>query len=185
MPLTLIIGPMKSGKSLELIARMSKYEHTSLRTVLVQPKLNVRDKGVRTRLGLELDALKVDSLSNVKADNYDVIGVDEAFMFGADSVPVIKEWLIQEKDVLLSSLDVSAMGNLTEFVAAVLELKPDELVLTTSVCELCKTLGAQFTQIYTNKGQPITEGLPDVVPEDGTYLYRPVCRSCFFTLQGI
>lgn len=179
MSLTLIVGPMKSGKSLELIARMSEFQHSTLNSVLVHPKLNVREEKVRSRLGPELDALKLDSLRDLDCKEYDVIGVDEAFMFPLEDVDVIKDWLINGKQVLLSSLDMSAMGNLVDFIKRVYLLKPDEIILKTAVCESCKSFGAQFTQIL-KRNTPIKSGLPDVVPDDGTYEYRPVCRACFY-----
>lgn len=179
MSLSLIIGPMKSGKSLELIARMSELQHSTLSSILIQPKLNVREEGVRSRAGIELDAIKLNSLGDLNYGSHDVIGVDEAFMFGEDDTKYIKQWLSSGKQVIICTLDISAMGNLFPFVRNIYELKPDEIIVKTSVCEVCKNFGAQFTQIHQN-GVPVRSGLPDVVPEDGTYDYRPACRKCYY-----
>ncbi len=169
---------MKSGKSMELIGRMSVYAHSNSKALLVQPSLNVRDRGIKSRAGVEIEAEKVDSLKYIDAEGYDVIGIDEIFMFPAHDVAVIKKWLKHGKEVIVSSLDLSAMGRIPETVQELYRLGPDEIVRKIAVCENCKNLGAQFTQILEN-GEPASD-LPDVVPEDGTYEYRPVCRACYF-----
>lgn len=179
MSLVLIVGPMKSGKSLELIAQMSIFKHSKLRPVIVQSKLNVREENIRSRTGAQMEAVKVKSLAEIDSDKFDVIGIDEAFMFPEKDVKVIKKWLLDDKRVIVSTLDMSAMGRYIKFVRELYRLKPDEIILKTAVCENCQSLGAQFTQIL-KKGTPIRSGLPDVVPEDGTYDYRPVCRDCFY-----
>lgn len=178
MSLVLIVGPMKSGKSMELIGRMSVYAHSNLKALLIQPSLNVRDDNIKSRLGVEIDAEKVDSLKYVSAEGFDVIGVDEFFMFPSSDVSVIKKWLKHGKHVIVSSLDLSAMGRTPEAVQELYRLGPDEVIRRVAVCENCRNLGAQFTQIL-ELGKPAKD-LPDVVPEDGTYEYRPVCRACFF-----
>jgi thymidine kinase len=178
MSLILIVGPMKSGKSMELISRMSVFNHSNHRPILVQPKLNVRDAGIRSRTGVEVPALKVTSLKEIDSTKYDVIGVDEAFMFTASDAQYIKQWLAQDKIVYVSTLDLSAMGRVPEMVHELYKLAPDEIIRKTAVCENCRALGAQYTQILEN-GNPAKD-LPDVVPEDGTYEYRPACRECFF-----
>lgn len=178
MSFTLILGPMKSGKSLELIARISALEHSNLSSVLVQPNKNVREDNVKSRLGVELDAIKVDSLKEVDVGKYDVIGVDEVFMFPDEDADVIKSWLHNGKQVLVSSLDLSAMGRIPSMVCRLYRLGPDEVTHKYSICESCRNPGAQFSQILKN-GEVVRD-LPDVVPEDGTYDYRPVCRKCYF-----
>lgn len=164
---------------MELIGRMSVYAHSNLKALLIQPSINVRDRGITSRAGLEIEAEKVDSLKYVSAEGFDVIGVDEVFMFPKEDVEVIKNWLLKGKDVILSSLDLSAMGRVPETLQELYKIGPDEVVRKVAVCENCKELGAQFTQIL-DEGVPARD-LPDVVPEDGLYEYRPVCRSCFFT----
>lgn len=52
MAFIVIFGPMKSGKSLELISRVAPYEFAHDRVLYVQPKANTRDEGVWSRGGL-------------------------------------------------------------------------------------------------------------------------------------
>lgn len=174
---TLILGPMKSGKSLELLGRMSPYEHTNQEVLYVQPEANVRDHGIQSRLGINATALSVKSLADVNQP-FDVIGIDEVHMFDKVDGFVIDSWLGQNKNIIASGLDLDYRSKMLPIVIRLLELKPDKLIHKLSVCDSCKKYNAKFTQILKNN-IPVLGGLPPVVPEDGTYDYQARCRDCF------
>lgn len=178
MAFTLIIGPMKSGKSLELIARLNPYEFTDKRIVLVQPKANVRDEAIISRSGVQKPAIKVAHLQEIDDSSFDVVGVDEIHMFPEDSWKTVKHWLAEGKDVVVSGLDLDYSATLVPIVRRLLELKPEHIIDRHAVCELCKQYTARFTQIV-HRDEVVRGGLPHIVPEDGTYNYRPVCRPCY------
>lgn len=174
---TVILGPMKSGKSLELIAQVAPYEHTDQKVLYVQPEANVRDHGIQSRLGVNATALSVRSLHDVNP-NFDVIGIDEVHMFDEENADVIESWLHQNKNVVTSGLDLDYRGKLLPIVMRLIELKPEQLITKISVCDVCKEYRAPYTQILNNS-QPVLSGLPSVVPEDGTFEYQARCRDCF------
>lgn len=174
---TLILGPMKSGKSLELIAQTAPYEHTDKEVIYVQPKANVRDQGIQSRLGIKTTARAVRSLRDIH-QSFDVISIDEVHMFDEQDGDIIDGWLKQDKNIIASGLDLDYRGKLLPIVIRLLELKPDQLISKLSVCDMCKEYRAPFTQIL-NDHQPVLSGLPSVVPEDGTYEYQARCRDCF------
>lgn len=174
---TVILGPMKSGKSLELIAQVAPYEHTDQEVLYVQPEANVRDRGIQSRLGVNVTALSVASLHDVN-QHFDVIGIDEVHMFQQEDANVIESWLHQNKNIVTSGLDLDYRGKLLPIVVRLLELKPEQLISKISVCDVCKEYRAPYTQIL-NDNIPILSGLPSVVPEDGTYAYEARCRDCF------
>ena len=177
MPLTLITGPMKSGKSLELIARVAPYEFAKKRVIYIHPERDVRDEGITSRLGLNTKARRVASLSEVK-DGADVIGIDEVHMFDADDAAVVERWLKDGKEVLASGLDLDYRAHMTPLVKQLLELRPELIISKSAVCEVCLQYTAGFTQIL-NDGKEVLDGLPAIVPEDGTYAYQARCRNCF------
>lgn len=177
MSYELIIGPMKSGKSLELIARTAPYEYSDKKTVYIQPHRNTRDEGIRSRLGLNVEARKVSSLKEVN-DDFDVIAIDEIHMFPATDSTYISNWLKQPKAVFISGLDLDYRGQLMPIIKNLLELKPETIINKLAVCDICRQYRASFTQILHN-GKPILKGLPAVVPEDGSYEYEARCRNCF------
>ena len=174
---TLILGPMKSGKSLELLSRMAPYEHTNQEVLYVQPEANVRDEGIRSRLGINATALSVKSLDEVH-QSFDVIGIDEVHMFSEGVNDIVDIWLRQNKNVIASGLDLDYRGKMLPIIIRLLELKPEESIAKISVCDSCRRYNAQFTQLLSHN-VPILSGVPSVVPEDGTYDYQARCRGCF------
>jgi thymidine kinase len=177
MGLTLIVGPMKSGKSLELIARVAPYEFANKRVLYVQSNKDVRDEGITSRAGINTKATRVRSLAEVK-NNVDVIGIDEVHMFDESDAQYIARWLKKGKEVFASGLDLDYSASLTPMVKRLIELKPENIITKTAVCEACHEYRALFTQIL-HKGQPVLGGLPPIVPEDGTYVYQARCRDCY------
>lgn len=171
---------MKSGKSLELIARVAPYEFAKKQVLYIQPARNVRDSGVSSRLGLNIKARKVNSLKQV-SEKFDVIGIDEVHMFSAQDVQLIKKWLQNGKIIVISGLDIDYKGRMMAVIKKILELKPDYLITKVSVCETCHEYAATYTQVL-HKGEAVTQGLPAVVPDDGTYSYEARCRDCFITV---
>jgi len=178
MGLTLILGPMKSGKSLELISYFAPLRYTNISFGLFQSARNVRDKNVWTRDGLQLEAKKIESLSEILDDNYQIVGIDEIHMFPADEAWVLDKILKRGCRLIVSGLDTDYRGKMFDIIKKVLELGPSEVRYRKAVCEICKNPNAVYTQLLKDDS-PILEGLPSVLPEDGTYGYKVVCRSCF------
>jgi thymidine kinase len=78
----IILGPMFSGKSSELIRICSCHEAVGERVMYVNHKLDVRCKNeVATHSNIKRSAVKCDILSGLELDNIDVIGIDEAQFF--------------------------------------------------------------------------------------------------------
>lgn len=138
---TLILGPMKSGKSLELIARVTPYEFSDSKVLYVQPKANTRDKGIRSRSGVNADAIVVTTLNDISA-HFDVIAIDEIHMFNPKDVATIENWILAGKSVFISGLDLDYRRKMPNIVNKLFELKPDKLVYKKSVCDVCKKFNA-------------------------------------------
>lgn len=178
MGLTLILGPMKSGKSLELISHFTSLKYTNISFGLFQSAKNTRDKNVWTRDGLSLEAKKIESLTEILDENYEIVGIDEIHMFPAQEVWVLDKILKRGCRLIISGLDTDYKGMMFDTVKKVFELGPSEVRYRKAVCEICKNPNAVYTQLLKD-GVPILEGLPSVLPEDGTFQYKVVCRSCF------
>ncbi len=182
---TLILGPMASGKSIALIAELDRYEHAHKNVLTVHSIANVREDDVESRIGLSRKALKIEKLSDlanqVDMSAIDVVGIDEMLMFDPeDSFNTIKDWLLSGKAVIASSVDILGNGSMSKTVKRLLELAPD-VRYEKAVCEECDVIDARFTKVSKNNGEPIEKStLPDVIPQDGTYEYKPVCRECFY-----
>ncbi len=105
--LDIIIGPMFSGKTTELLTRVSLA--AVYRTVLIIcSNIDTRSgSGISTHgmfsTKTTADVITTVDLNNVDVAYYDVIAIDEAQFFN-DLSPV-KQWLEDGKDVIISSLD--------------------------------------------------------------------------------
>lgn len=175
--LTLILGPMKSGKSHELVARTAPYEYADKQILYVQPEANTRDEGIRSRLGVGATALAVGSLADVDQP-FDVIGIDEVHMFDESDASVVDTWLHEGKNIVASGLDLDYRGKMLPIVLRLMELKPEELISKIAVCDVCKGYSAAFTQILSND-VPILGGLSSITIDDGSYDFQARCRDCF------
>lgn len=173
---TLIIGPMKSGKSLELLSRAAPYEYANQTVRYVTPNKNVRDEGIWSRMGLVTEAQKVSSFTEID-DNFDIIAVDEIHMFNAVEANRVWSWLMQGKNVIISGLDLDYKADVPPIIERLYQFKPDEIVIKKAVCDNCKVYDAQYTRILKD-GRMIKDGLPTIVPDDGTYEYQARCRKC-------
>ena len=178
MNLTLILGPMKSGKSFDLISHFSPLQYTTSTFALYQPDKNVRDEKIASRSGLFLEAKKIKNLSSLLDVPASVVGIDEIHMFNPADISTIHDLLVRGTDVVVSGLDMDYRGVMFPIVQKLFELGPREVRYKRAVCNLCKAYTGIHTQIYHN-GQALTGGIPSVIPDDGTFIYEPVCRTCF------
>ncbi len=178
MDLILILGPMKSGKSFEMISYFAPLKFSNIPFVIFQPEANVRDGALCSRNGVSLDAIKVGNLKPALDGSWQMVGVDEIHMFNPNDFNIIDTLLKRGIKVIVSGLDMDYRGEMFEIVKKLFQLGPKEVKYKRAVCEICKKPEAIFTQVF-NLGIPIIKGMPSIIPEDGTYEYKPVCRNCF------
>lgn len=178
--LKLILGPMASGKSLELISNFSSLRYTTIKYGLFQSALNVREDEVKSRDGVSLPAQKIKSIGEILKDDYEVVGIDEGHMFMESDIKYVKELLTNGTDVIVSMLAMDYRGEMMKMAKLFLELGPIEVKFKAAACSECHKPGAAHTQIfYRDSGEPVLGDLPQIIPDDGSYIYRPVCLKCF------
>lgn len=178
MQLTLILGPMKSGKSYELISHFAPLRYTDIPFALYQPMKNVRDQHIQSRNGALIEGRKIQRLTEIRAEESQVIGIDEFHMFGDEDVYVIADLLRAGKTVIVSSLDTDYRGWLFANVARLFAMGPKVVTFRRAVCEECKVPDAVYTQIFEDD-KPVLGGMPASIPDDGRFSYVPMCRQCF------
>ncbi len=178
MDLTVIMGPMKSGKSYDLISFFAPLKYTAIPYTLYQSARHVRDEQVQSRNGSLLSAQRIYSLTEILGNGCKIVGIDEMHMFPAHEVLVIDKLLRTGVKVIVSGLDLDYQGKMFTTMRALLELGPKEVRYKRAVCELCKSPDAIYSQVLKDN-QPLLDGMPSVIPDDGTYSYRSTCRYCF------
>lgn len=178
MSLTLILGPMKSGKSLELIQRFAPLAYTNIPFALYQSTRNVRDEQITSRNGVFMNATKVPSIPEAAPIQYHIIGIDEIHMFPPEDVRTIKRLLQNNVKVIISGLDTDYQGKMFDIIRGLFELGPQEVIYKRAVCEICHAPKAVYSQVLYQE-VPLVKGMPPVIPDDGTFTYQSVCRDCF------
>lgn len=173
--LIVISGPMTSGKSYEVIKYAQSYMAQGKKVICVKPEVDTRNNGIYSRAGTRLEAISVNSLSEVP--EADIYIVDEAHFFSPSDVDHIERWL-DKSDVVVSGLDVGHQRELMPFYRHLYELKPDQIITKVAECTICHRYTAHYTQILKD-GEPVTEDFDEPPVEDGTYEYQPRCRRCF------
>ena len=178
MSLTLILGPMKSGKSLELIQHFAPLTYSNIPFILYQSARNVRDEHIASRGGVAIGATKVAHIPDNADAPYRVVGIDEAHMFPPEDVRAIEQLLRRGVEVIAAGLDTDYQGKMFDVIRGLFELGPRDVRYKRSVCDVCRTPGAIYSQVLRG-GIPLTDGMPPVIPDDGTFTYLAVCRRCF------
>lgn len=104
----IIIGCMFSGKTTELIRRISRYEAVEMNTLIINSNLDTRTgDSVKTHNNYLREAVKTSKLMDiVDTDSYQnatIIGIDEAQFF-----PDLEEFVVYSetnKTIIISGLD--------------------------------------------------------------------------------
>tara|TARA_B100001094_G_C18009959_1_gene709574 strand:+ start:123 stop:707 length:585 start_codon:yes stop_codon:yes gene_type:complete len=104
----IILGCMFSGKSTELLRRLSRYEAINIDTLLINHSFDTRTgNSIKTHDNLEKKALKVKTLMEIVNTNEylnsNVIGIDEAQFFTD-----LKEFVLyseKNKTIIIAGLD--------------------------------------------------------------------------------
>jgi len=166
----LILGPMFSGKTTELIRRLKRYQIARYECMIIKYAEDKRydDDGIATHDRQTLRAVSATHLKSLKIDDYDVIGVDEGQFF-PDLVEFCEQAAESGKIVLVAALDGTyqrkGFGNILELIP-----KAEHIAKLTAVCMLCFGEGAFTKRISNDKGVEVIGGADK---------YMAVCRACF------
>ncbi|CAN5138696.1 thymidine kinase [soil metagenome] len=183
--LILYVGPMMAGKTERLLSDVAPLQYSpTIKFTVIQPEKNSRDgKALKSRSGSQLkDSASLKFVAKMPSfeelgDNQ-VVAIEEFHFFGDEMIEVVAKLLLHGVTVHAAGLDMDYRGNLTSRYKDLLELAPHKVILCRAVCTVCGAYAAQYTQIYRDE-VPVLDGAPEIIPEDGTYRYAPVCRGCF------
>jgi len=169
----LILGPMFSGKSTELIRRLKRYEIARYSCLIVKYAKDVRYdcESIATHDQQTLKAISTDKLKDLKVnlEDYDVIGIDEGQFF-PDVVEFSEDMANKGKTVVIAALDGTFQR---KAFAAILELVPlaEHVIKLNAVCMNCFGEGSFTKRISADQ---------EVEVIGGADKYMATCRSCFF-----
>jgi thymidine kinase len=183
--LDIIIGPMFSGKTTELLRRLSIFSHMNFKVLCIGHSLDIRNTDnisthstyIDTKRIINCDKYKINSFNEFSHDvveQYDIIGIDEAQFFGEDLIPFVLKY-IDTKKIIISGLNGDA--NKKKF-GYILDLIPhcNDITKLNSYCDLCKQYGkmelAIFSRSFDNK-------IDTQINIGGKNKYVAVCRNCY------
>lgn len=184
--LTVITGPMKSGKSEEIARRIRRFQLAKKKVIVFAPDLDrhLEEGSIQGRDGGHAQCIAVPYrcpgyIRALVADDDAVVVIDEAQFFECppDSrmngiTEVAVAYRDMGKTVIIAGLDLDSDGNAFGEMPFLLA-QADEVVKLKAVCEDCGA-DAGYTAATFEKSGQIS------VPESG---YVAVCRSCFLKRQ--
>jgi thymidine kinase len=184
LTLEVIIGPMFSGKTTELIRLVERDVYAKKKGAIFKPSFDRRysARDVVSHNGLRYDAYSAATTRAgiariprlVSKNSLQVIGIDEVNFFPREIVPVL--------DSLADHIRVIACGlNLNfkaEPFASTMELaaKADGVRYLSAICAVCGQDATRTQRLIG--GRPAPKNSP-VIAVGGKELYEPRCRACY------
>jgi thymidine kinase len=184
LTLEVIIGPMFSGKTSELIRLVEREIYARRKAAIFKPSFDTRysAKQVASHNGLRYGAYSiaatkvgVSRIASVAASKkLDVIGVDEVNFFPEAIVDVLDAQASRRK-VIACGLNLNFKAE--PFLSTMeLAARADRVRYLSAVCVRCGG-EATRTQRLVN-GKPAPRSSP-VIIVGGKELYEPRCRDCY------
>jgi thymidine kinase len=169
-----IVGPMFSGKSEELIRRLRRAEFARQRVQIFKPAIDARYSvnEIVSHSGLGIPSDNVSKASEVLeklSPRTEVVGIDEAQFLGEEIVDVCSKLANMGKRVIVAGLDTDYRGRPFEPMPRLLAVA-EEITKLLAICVRCGN-PAVHTQRLVESDELI------VVGAGGAYEAR--CRRCF------
>jgi thymidine kinase len=179
--LQIIIGPVQSGKTTDLILRLMTQHSIGKKVLYINSILDTRSNEFFSTYNLSIrdvpfDGVKLERLAGYDISKYDVIGIDESQFFDDLKVNVL-EWVdTYGKMVLVYGLDgdykrenFGQISQLLSYCDSVTKLK--------AFCMFCKKRGDSGFGIFSKR---LVENSSDILI-GGEEMYSPVCRRCYLS----
>ncbi len=175
-----ISGPMFSGKSEELIRRITRYHLARIPTQTFKPSLDDRyanDEVVshsRLSTAAEPVADSADLLQSV-ADRTVVVGIDEGQFFDMGLVDVTAALASAGKRVIVAGLDLDFLGRPFGPIPPLM-VRAEYVTKALAVCHRCGGPGL-FTQRVVDSDELVVLGAQDA--------YEARCRRCYDPAEAV
>jgi thymidine kinase len=168
--LSLIIGPMFSGKTTELVRRLNRYQIAGKKVILFRPTTDTRDHLTHDRLSHDIQEVFTGRLYYTDWQKYDVIGIDEGQFFTMlkDDADYFAD---QGKTVIISALNGTSEKKQFDQVQGLIPFA-EEIVKLNAVCMDCGSDYGTFTYYKAgNKTKDVQVG--------DEHEYMALCRKCY------
>jgi thymidine kinase len=169
-----IVGPMFSGKSEELIRRLRRAEIARQRVQIFKPAIDNRytKNGIVSHSGLEIrsDLVKVGSEILDKVEpRTEVVGVDEAQFLGDSVVDACVKLADMGKRVIVAGLDTDFLGRPFEPMPRLLAVA-EEITKLLAICVRCGNPAVHTQRLVASE---------ELIVVGAGGMYEARCRRCF------
>ncbi len=169
----MICGPMFSGKTEELIRRLTRAKIAKQSVEIFKPKIDIRyaKSEIVSHSRLSIPTALIDGPWEIleKSKEAQVVGIDEAQFLGLDLVEVANTLADQGKRVIIAGLDTDYRGLPFEPIPQLLCIA-EYIDKTLAICVRCGN-PAKHTQRIVASTERVLVGEYDA--------YEPRCRVCF------
>ena len=169
-----IVGPMFSGKSEELIRRLRRAEIARQRVQIFKPLIDQRYTAneivSHSGLGIrsELVHTGTEVLQKVEPRT-EVVGIDEAQFLGEEIASVCAKLADMGKRVIVAGLDTDFMGRPFEPMPRLLAVA-EEITKLLAICVRCGNPAVHTQRLVASE---------DLIVVGATGMYEARCRRCF------
>lgn len=177
--LEVVVGPMYSGKSEELLRRLRRAEIGGNTVVVVKPDIDSRysKKHVVSHAGTKMPAMILRDSAEIRLQTlgYDVVGIDEIQFF--DDVDLVNnlEIMAKRQVIIASGLDMTYRGEPFGQVPTLLAVA-DSILKLSAVCHSCGKDATMTQRLIDGKPAPATG---PTVQVGGLDSYEARCRGCW------
>jgi thymidine kinase len=169
-----IVGPMFSGKSEELIRRLRRAEIARQRVQIFKPLIDTRyaNNGIVSHSGLDIPADNVRTAAEVMQKvepRTEVVGIDEAQFLGEEVLDVCTKLADMGKRVIVAGLDTDFMGRPFEPIPRLLAVA-EEITKLLAICVRCGNPAVHTQRLVASE---------ELIVVGAGGMYEARCRRCF------
>ena len=169
---------MFSGKTEELIRRLNRARIAKQKVEVFKPAMDTRydEEDVVSHDANKSHSIPVQNALQILfyAEDFEVVGIDEAQFFGNELVSVCNELAENGKRVVVSGLDMDYLGKPFGPIPQLLSIA-EYVTKVHAICIRCGSL-ANYSHRTVHDDKLVVLGETDA--------YEPLCRKCFTAAQS-
>jgi thymidine kinase len=169
-----IVGPMFSGKSEELIRRLRRAEIARQRVQIFKPLIDQRysNSEIKSHSGLGISSDLARTAADVMAKiqpRTEVVGIDEGQFLGEELLDVCTRLADMGKRVIVAGLDTDFMGRPFEPIPRLLAIA-EEITKLLAICVRCGNPAVHTQRLVASE---------ELIVVGAGGMYEARCRRCF------
>lgn len=182
--LTVIAGPMFSGKTEELIRQVKRAVIGKKKVQVFKHRIDNRygdDKKLHSHAGISFESNLITSAAEI-LENLDpkteIVGIDEAQWFGEELLPIVETLLTQGKKVVVSGLAMTFDRKPFAPVPTLMAMA-DRVLKLSAICSICGEEAVYHKRVGKTKDIDARVADPSFVSKLDLSVYQARCRKCF------